>query len=187
MKRVIAITGPSGAGKTCLTNYLKEKLNYKLPVHTTTRERRSDDEAGFYSYITVEEFLEKVENKEFLFYSGYKNRYYGILKSDFEKMYNDSGLIINVNYMDLEQLALIKEKYDMVIIQLTFKDIENNIIERTKDRNQTKEDTLFRVEVAVRNEKLYEEQIKKYIDVVCYTDEMSFEEETKFILEQIGE
>ena len=103
MKRVIAITGPSGAGKTCLTNYLKEKLNYKLPVHTTTRERRSDDEAGFYSYITVEEFLEKVENKEFLFYSGYKNRYYGILKSDFEKMYNDSGLIINVNYMDFLQ------------------------------------------------------------------------------------
>jgi len=186
MKKVIAITGPSGAGKTTLTNYLKDKLDYVLPVHTTTRLRRNDDEVGFYNYISIEEFLDKVKNNEFLFYSGYKERYYGILKNDFLEKYNNSkGLVINVNYMDLEQLSLIKEKYNMVIIQLTFKDIEKNIISRTCSRGQTKEDTDFRIEVALKNENAYQEQIKKYVDICCYTDEVSFDEEVKYIMERL--
>ena len=186
MKRVLAITGPSGAGKTCLSNYLREKYNYPYPVHTTTRERRVDDEAGFYNYISVESFLDKVEKQEFLFYSGYKGRYYGILKSDFEEAFNSNmGLVINVNYMDLEQLSLIKEKYNMTIIQLTFKDIPKMIVERTCERGQKPEDTAFRIEVATRNEEAYKEQIKKYVDITCYTDELSFEEEIKFIEEKL--
>jgi guanylate kinase len=186
MKRELAITGPSGAGKTCLSNYLRDKYKYPYPVHTTTREKRPDDENGFYRYVSVEEFLEKVENKEFLFYSGYKGRYYGILKSDFEETFNKNlGLVINVNYMDLEQLSLIKEKYNMTIIQLTFKDIPKMIIERTCERGQKPEDTQFRIEVATCNEVAYQEQIKKYVDITCYTDEYSFEEEIKFIEEEL--
>lgn len=186
MKRVLAITGPSGAGKTCLSNYLREKYSYPYPVHTTTRERRLDDEEGFYRYISVDEFLERVKNEEFLFYSGYKERYYGILKSDFEDAFtNNPGLVINVNYMDLEQLSLIKAKYNMVIIQLTFKDIPKMIVERTCERGQKPEDTAFRIEVATRNEEKYQAQIKKYVDITCYTDECSFEEEIEFIIKEL--
>ncbi len=188
MKTVLAITGPSGAGKTCLSNYLREKYHYPFPIHTTTREKRDDDEPGFYNYISRDAFLDKVHNNEFLFYSGYKERYYGILKEDFFAAYESNpGLVINVNYMDLEQLIPLKSKYNMIIIQLTFVDIEKMIIERTKDRHQKSEDTSFRIEVAKRNEALYESLIKECVDIRCLTDETPFEEETKYIVKKIGE
>lgn len=187
LKPVIAITGPSGAGKTTLSNYLRDKYNYPFIVHTTTRSPRLDDEVGFYKYISVEEFKRRIDNNEFLFYSGYKDRYYGILKDDFFKVYNNnSGVIINVNYMDLEQLSSLKAKLNMIIIQLTFTDLENMIIERTKDRNQKEEDTLLRVEVALRNEKLYADDINKYVDITCLTDELDFDSEVDYIVKKIG-
>lgn len=187
LKPTIAVTGPSGAGKTTLSNYLRKKYNYPFVIHTTTRRPRSDDEEGFYRYISVEEFKRRVLNNEFLFYSGYKDRYYGILKDDFFRVYNNSsGVIINVNYMDLEQLSHIKERLNMVIIELTFKDIKSMIIKRTKDRNQTKEDTLHRIEAAIRNDKLYEEERKRYIDITCFTDEMNFDSEVDYITKRIG-
>ncbi len=186
MKKVIAITGPSGAGKTTLSNFLREKFNFPYPIHTTTRSKRDDDEIGFYNYISVYEFEEKVKNDEFLFFSGYKNRYYGILKNDYYNALNHhEGIIINVNYMDLNQIKEFKEKENIIIIQLTFKNIEKMIKERTAQRNQKKEDTHFRIEVAVRNEKKYENEINSMVDIVCYTDKMDFEEETKFILKEI--
>lgn len=186
-KQTLAITGPSGAGKTTLSNYLRQKYNYPFVVHTTTRKPRADDEEGFYRYISKEEFEEKIDNGEFLFYSSYKERYYGILNSDFYDTYNNSnGVIINVNYMDLEQLALLKDKLNMVIIQLTFRDIKEMILARTQNRNQTPEDTLLRIEVALRNEKLYEEQIKKYIDITCFTDELDFNSEVDYVVKKMG-
>lgn len=188
MKKVIAITGPSGAGKTSLSNYLREEYNYSFPRHTTTRKPRIDDEIGFYNYISEQEFLNKVNNDEFLFYSGYKGRYYGILKSDFIFMYEENeGLIINVNYMDLEQLLSIKDKYNMIIIQLTFKNIEEMILKRTSDRCQTIEDTKFRIEVATKNELAYADIINSAVDIVCYTDDMDFETEKQYINKKIGE
>lgn len=186
MKKVIAITGPSGAGKTTLSNFLKEEYKFSFPVHTTTREKRNDDEANFYSYITIEEFQSKIKNDEFLFYSGYKNRYYGVLKKDYYDALNkNDGLIININYMDLDQIKEFKDKENMIIIQLTFKDLEGMIRKRTEARGQKKEDTDFRVEVAVRNEEKFKKEISNYADIICYTDEMSFEDEKKYILKEV--
>lgn len=187
MKKVIAITGPSGAGKTTLSNYLKNKYKFSFPVHTTTRERRADDEINFYRYISIPEFKSKIENKEFLFYSGYKERYYGILKQDFyDALENSEGLIININYMDLDQIKKIKKQENMVIIQLTFKNIAQMIKDRTKDRNQKVEDTNFRIEVAIRNEEKYQKQIRQTVDIICFTDETSFDNEVKYIEKELN-
>lgn len=186
MKKVIAITGPSGAGKTTLSNFLREEYKFPFPVHTTTREKRNDDEQNFYNYITIDDFLKKVANNEFLFYSGYKNRYYGILKKDYYDALNkNDGIIININYMDLDQIKEFKENENMIIIQLTFKNLESMIRKRTETRGQKKEDTDFRVEVALRNEEKFQSKINECADIVCYTDEMDFEEEKEYILKEL--
>lgn len=186
MKKVIAITGPSGAGKTTLSNFLREEYKFPFPVHTTTREKRNDDEQNFYNYITIDDFLKKVANNEFLFYSGYKNRYYGILKKDYYDALNkNDGIIININYMDLDQIKEFKENENMIIIQLTFKNLESMIRKRTETRGQKKEDTDFRVEVALRNEEKFQSKINECADIVCYTDEMDFEEEKEYILKEV--
>lgn len=188
IKPVIAITGPSGAGKTTLSNYLKSLYGYSYPVHTTTRLPREDDMYGFYRHIDNATFESLALQGEFLYYSGYKGRYYGILKKDFIDCYNNSnGLIININYMDLSQIERLKEEYNIIVIRLAFEDLENMIIKRTMDRGQTKEDTLFRIEVAQINEVTYRDEINRVVDISYYTDTNSFSDEVDYITKKIGE
>lgn len=55
-KSIIAVTGPSGAGKTTLVNELSKRHNLAVPKHCTTREPRGDDN-GLYRYLTHEEYF----------------------------------------------------------------------------------------------------------------------------------
>ena len=82
MSRIISITGPSYAGKTTLINHLKEDSNFLVPLHTTTREKRIDDEPGFYRYVTLGEYNRLFEANELLLSYGMGDRMYGILKED---------------------------------------------------------------------------------------------------------
>ena len=100
MKRIIAITGPSGAGKTTLGNLLKERNSYSIPRHCTTRNRRSDDAPDFYRFLTHEEYNDKLQNGEFILSSGdgpevkkeYGN-FYGVLRQDCNDAWKTSDII----------------------------------------------------------------------------------------------
>ena len=107
MGKLVVISGPSGAGKGCI---VKELLNiYKeqndkvyLSVSATTRSPRDGEVDGInYYFISENEFLDKIENHEFLEYNQYgTGKYYGTLKSNtlsyLEKGY-DVILEIDIN------------------------------------------------------------------------------------------
>lgn len=187
MKKVLAITGPSGSGKSTISYYLKDNYGYEFARHTTTREKREDDYEGFYNYISVDKFKDLIEEGAFLFYSSYKERYYGILKKDFLDLYSkNDNIIIHINYMDLDQIKEIKDKYNIQIIQLNFKDIETTLRKRIESRGQEESEINYRIEIALLNQQIYENKLNEYVDVVCYTDDMSFEEEKKYIVKEIG-
>lgn len=84
-KRLLAITGAPGAGKSRLTYHLRDRFDVAVPRHTTTRQPRADDELGFYNYISLEEFTLAGENDEFLFHSGDGVRHYGVSRIHAEK------------------------------------------------------------------------------------------------------
>lgn len=90
MNDIIAIMGPSGAGKTTLANNLVLKNGVVIPRHTTTRSKRKDDEDGFYRYLMHDEYKELYDQGLFFISSGDGNEikkengnFYGVLKSDF--------------------------------------------------------------------------------------------------------
>lgn len=187
-KTIIAITGPSGTGKTVLSKFLRNQYGYPFPIHTTTREKRPDDEPNFYRYISRQEFRQKIEQGLFLFWSQYKERYYGILKEDLEKAYwENDGLIINVNYMDLDQISAFKSEYSITIVRLAFHDVETMIKQRTERRGQKPEDTAHRVEVALRNEALHTQQIQDLVDITCYSDDFPEKEMIQRVIEMLVE
>ena len=68
--RMLAIMGPSGAGKTTLANNLVERLELAIPRHCTTRAPRDDDMVDFYRYLTHSEFEGYFQLKKFLLWSG---------------------------------------------------------------------------------------------------------------------
>ena len=70
MNDIIAVMGPSGAGKTTLANNLVLKNSVVIPRHTTTRHPRKDDEQGFYRYLTHDEYSKMYNEGLFLISSG---------------------------------------------------------------------------------------------------------------------
>ncbi len=80
---LIVLSSPSGGGKTTIYRaVLKQHPEYKYSVSATTRPRRGKEQDGTdYFFLSDEEFLEKVDNGEFVewaFVHGYR---YGTLKS----------------------------------------------------------------------------------------------------------
>lgn len=65
-RHLLAIVGPSGAGKTALTAALQKHGDVFVPPIYTTRERRDDDLANHYRYVAEDEFLAMEAAGQFL-------------------------------------------------------------------------------------------------------------------------
>ncbi|MCB0515660.1 MAG: guanylate kinase [Chitinophagales bacterium] len=89
--KVIIFTAPSGSGKTTLVRYLLEQLPCLMfSVSATTRARRSYEQDGKdYYFLSPEEFAQKLADNEFLEWEEvYKNKWYGTLKSEVERIHH---------------------------------------------------------------------------------------------------
>ena len=196
-KSIIAVTGPSGAGKTTLVNELSKRHNLAVPKHCTTREPRGDDN-GLYRYLTHEEYANYIYRGEFFFSSGdgpevkkeYGN-FYGILMDDIAEAWKKSDtIIIYISYKDLEFLGMLKEcGFNIDIIDLSFTNIEKGIIERisnNKGRNHTKEDIEKRVKCALEYEEKYADAIKIHAKARIYTDLLDIDATYQKAVSELG-
>ena len=87
--KLLIFSAPSGSGKTTLVNHLLAEIpNIAFSVSATTRAPRGEDQNGVeYYFISLEEFMQRVENDEFLEWQEvYPGRCYGTLKAVVEKM-----------------------------------------------------------------------------------------------------
>lgn len=97
MGKLIIFSAPSGAGKSTIVNYLlSQNLNLKFSISATSRSPRGTEQHGVeYYFHTPEEFRAKIENDEFLEYEEvYKDKFYGTLKSEVERIVNGDGNVI---------------------------------------------------------------------------------------------
>lgn len=88
--KCIIITAPSGAGKTSITHYLMKTFpQLAFSVSATTREPRvNENNAEDYYFISVEDFKEKIQRKEFIEWEMvYEGKYYGTLKQELERLW----------------------------------------------------------------------------------------------------
>ncbi len=96
------ISGCSGVGKGTLLNlFLEQNPHIKLSISATTRKPREGETDGVnYFFISKEEFINSVNNSEFLEWTEFSGNYYGTKKSFVEKTLNkgiDLILEIEVN------------------------------------------------------------------------------------------
>jgi guanylate kinase len=86
---LVVVTGPSGAGKGTLIRKLLERVPaVEVTVSATTRELRPGEQDGReYHFLTLQEFLDRIERDEFLeqvrYVSGHR---YGTLRSELERI-----------------------------------------------------------------------------------------------------
>jgi guanylate kinase len=89
--KVIIVSAPSGAGKTTLINKLLEtKLPLNFSVSACSRKARTNEiEGEDYYFFSIEEFEKKIKKNDFIEWEEvYKNNFYGTLKSEISRIWN---------------------------------------------------------------------------------------------------
>jgi len=90
-QKILIITAPSGSGKTSITHYLMNRFPVLMfSVSAATRERRSNEQDGVdYHFMSVDEFKQKIQQKEFAEWEMvYEGKYYGTLKSELKRIWS---------------------------------------------------------------------------------------------------
>ena len=125
----LAIAAPSGAGKTTLVNYLKEKYKFISAKSCTTRKKReiNDDE---YDFISKKKFLQLEANAYFLETECIFDNYYGTPRH-YKELDN---IIFNI---DVKGIFSLKEKMSFTsifIIPPSMNILKERLIQR-KEKN----------------------------------------------------
>lgn len=97
MGKLIIFSAPSGSGKSTIINYLlSQNLNLQFSISATSRLPRGEEKHGVeYYFHSPEEFRQKIASHEFLEYEEvYKDKFYGTLKSEVERILNSGGNVI---------------------------------------------------------------------------------------------
>lgn len=131
--QLLVISGPSGAGKGTVCKALLEKNEIWISVSATTRKPRNGEVDGVnYFFTSREEFLERIENNDFLEYAEVYGNFYGTPKSKvFEMLEEGKDVILEI---DIQGALKIKSAYPdgifIFILPPSMEELESRITNR---------------------------------------------------------
>ncbi|MBR2413652.1 MAG: guanylate kinase [Clostridia bacterium] len=142
--RLLIISGPSGCGKNTVYDALALRdKEIGQTVSATTRKPRDGERDGVdYYFITEEDFLNKINNNEFVEHVHYATNYYGTLRSEIDrvlKLYKKVAMVIEVN-----GALNIKKMYPEAVSVFLMPPSKEALVERINCRGTMDADELAR-------------------------------------------
>ena len=138
MRNLIAISAPSGTGKSTLCEEIRRKKpEIKFSVSCTTRPKRNYEKDGInYYFLTEDEFKSKIKNNELLEYEEVHGYYYGTLINTLKNAISSKELMLFD--VDVNGAMSIKKKYPrntltVFILPPSIKDLKVRLINRGTD------------------------------------------------------
>ncbi|SFB26712.1 guanylate kinase [Clostridium frigidicarnis] len=130
---LIVISGPSGAGKGTICKELLKKHNLHLSISATTRTPREGEVHGEnYFFLSREEFLNKVEENDFIEYAEVYGNLYGTPKSGVQQMLDDGKDVILE--IDIQGALKVKDNVSdgvfIFILPPSMEELKQRIIKR---------------------------------------------------------
>lgn len=143
-RRIVVITAPSGAGKSTIVKKLvAQRADLAFSISCTTRPKREAEVDGKdYYFISVEDFKQRIAKNDFIEYQEvYANQYYGTLKSEVERIWNNRKIALFD--VDVKGADNIKKAYgnDALVIFIAPPD-KDTLIRRLTNRNTESKDSL---------------------------------------------
>lgn len=169
--KIIIFTSPSGAGKTTIVRHLLSTYPEILAfsISATTRKQREGEVNGVhYYFLSQEDFMLKLRNKEFLESEEvYQGLYYGTLHSEVDRLAAaGKNMVLDI---DVKGALNIKEQYkDRVLTVFVKPPSPEVLIERLKKRGTESEEELDKRVERMR----YELDHEAYFDEVIVNDKL---------------
>ena len=103
---LLIVSSPSGAGKTTLTNALRERVDrLEFSVsHTTRSPRASEQDGREYHFVSKADFQKEVASDAFLEWAEVHGNLYGTSQAEIERAGDARGLIFDVDHQGARQL-----------------------------------------------------------------------------------
>lgn len=168
--KLIIFSGPSGAGKTTIVQYLLDEYPcLQFSISATTRKPRTGEiPEKDYHFLCEKDFLQRVARKEFVeFETVYSGTRYGTLCSEIERIEKlGKHVVFDVDVVGASQL---KKKYGDRALSIFVKPPSMEVLaKRLADR-----DTDTPAELAIRIEKAHKEMTDSpEFDVVLPNDDL---------------
>lgn len=145
--KLIVVSGPSGVGKSTITNQLKSNSNFWVSVSATTRQRRTNEiENKDYKFVSDSQFDQMVKNKEFLEWAEFTGAKYGTpaqpVKDALAKGLN---VILEIELNGARQVR--KNASDAILVFIeppSWQELENRLINRGTESSESLERRLAR-------------------------------------------
>ena len=166
--KIIAISAPSGTGKTTIVRrVLKDIPGLEFSVSATTRKPRENEEEGVhYFFISEEQFKEKIEKNEFVEWEKFYDYYYGTYKSVVENAVNGGkSIILEVDvkgalslkgiYPESVLIYIVPPSFDVLVDRLKNRNTEDEAdLQKRIDRAQMELGLKDKFDFAIENEDL---------------------------------
>ncbi len=170
MRKIIALTAPSGSGKTTIARRVLAVLpEMAFSVSATTRERRPHEKHGVhYYFVSEDEFRELIAAGELIEHEEvYPGRFYGTLRSEVEQKAETTPLLLDI---DVEGTLNVKRLYgdDALTIFIEPPSLEV-LAERLRRRNTETETSLRHRLDRARRELTYADRF----DAVVVNDDLT--------------
>ncbi len=114
----------------------------RFSVSATTREKRANEEHGKdYYFLSVDEFKAKIQNDEFLEWEEvYKDRFYGTLKKEVERILNDG--YVAIFDVDVEGGLHIRKQFgrqllDVFVMPPSVDDLHKRLVARATESEES--------------------------------------------------
>jgi len=164
MYRFIALSAPSGAGKTTIANMLVQRNDdMVISVSATTRPQRPAEIEGVdYYFMTRHEFETNIENNNFLEYEKVHENYYGTLRPVVDKLIRKGKRI--VFDIDVKGALSIRQAYPqeslLIFIQApSIEELKKRLINRKSESEQAIHLRLKRIEFEIDQSKFFDHVI----------------------------
>lgn len=135
------IVAPSGAGKSSLVNaLLQSDTTLELSISCTTRAPRPGEQNGReYHFLSVEEFLRRRDDGDFLEWAEVHGNFYGTSKSWLEeRMKEGKDVILEIDWQGARQIQkLIPQALWIFILPPSLQTLEDRLRQRGQDDEAT--------------------------------------------------
>ena len=140
---LIVLCGPSGVGKSTISNRLAREEGIVYVVSATTRAKEPGDEKGKkYEYISREEFFRRLDADEFLEYARVYDHYYGTpKKSTLAHLAAGQDVLLEI---DVQGALQVRYQYADALLIFVLPPDEPTLMRRLTDRGRDAPDEIVK-------------------------------------------